>query len=424
MAELLFLCHRMPYPPNKGDKIRAHAILAHLAKRYRIHLACPVDDPADMAHAPYLRDLLGGDCLFVPLQKKKALMRAAASALRGRSLSDGYFSSRAIRQWIGALLRRRPVNRGIAFGSAMAPYLLNQPGLAPERCILDMVDVDSDKWAQYARKRLPPTRWIYGLEAHRLARLERRAALSFAATTLVSPHEAGTLREMEPAAAAKIHSVPNGVDFHYFDPSRGFENPYPADCQAIVMTGQMDYWPNIQAAEWFAAQVMPLLAVTLPKARFFVAGANPPAGFLAKNPRVTVTGRVADVRPYLAHAAVAVAPLQVARGVQNKVLEAMAMARAVVASSAAVRALTIVPGQDLLVADRPAEFAEAVFQAMQSPLAQTLGAHGRSYVERHHDWSRSLLAFDHMLDAIGEEPAPVSPFPSRLLMPAPVPEVR
>jgi glycosyltransferase involved in cell wall biosynthesis len=192
----------------------------------------------------------------------------------------------------------------------------------------------------------------------------------------------------------------------YFDPGPAFERPFAKDAQAIVMTGLMDYWPNIQAAEWFANRVMPLLAQKLPHACFYVVGANPAPGFLKQIPRVVVSGRVPDVRPYLAHAAVAVAPLQIARGVQNKVLEAMAMGRPVVASGAAIRALEAVPGRDLLVADQAQDFAQAVVRAVQPPLAQALGAHGRSYVERHHDWGHSLVAFDELLESLGRSPMP------------------
>ena len=421
-ADLLFLCQRMPYPPDKGDKIRAHALISRLARTRRVHLACPVDDPADMAHADHMRRLAGGECIFVPSPKSRAIARAAWSALLGRPLSQGYFHHPILARWIGGLLEKRTITQGVAYGSAMAPYLLRQPLLSPARCVLDMVDVDSDKWAQYVPTRRLPARWLYAWEARRLASLERRAALRFGATTLVSSHEAATLAAMVPEAAAKIRGVPNGVDLHYFDPQLRFARPFPEDVQAIVMTGLMDYWPNRQGAEWFAGQVLPLIARKLPRARFYVVGANPPPGFLARMPNVLVTGRVPDVRPFTAHAAVVVAPLQIARGVQNKVLEALAMRRPVVATRAATRALDVAHGRELLIADDAQSFAQAVEWAFHPALGETLGANGGAYVQEHHDWDRALAPFDEILESLNRQALPAARSAQIPSLPAGVPE--
>jgi sugar transferase (PEP-CTERM/EpsH1 system associated) len=396
--EILFLSHRIPFPPDKGDKIRSHAIVKHLAKRHRVHLACHVDDPADMAHTGALRDMLGGECLFVPLRRPAALARALAGAALGRSLTQGYFASPRIARWIWSLVRRRSLTQAVVYGSAMAPYILAERQLDARLSVLDLVDVDSDKWSQYAAMSRAPRRWLYRYEARQLARLERKAAASFGGTVLVSPYEAASFAEMAPESAHKIHSISNGVDLSYFNPDLPFPSPFAEGQQAIVMTGLMDYWPNVQGAQWFAQMVLPRLAASLPRAHFYVVGANARPGLLAQaGGRVTVTGRVEDVRPYLAHAAVAVAPLQIARGVQNKVLEAMAMRRPVVATKAAARALGVTPGRELSVEDDPARFADAVIAAVLQPEKMALA--GRDYVERHHDWSQSLAGFDRLLDA-------------------------
>ena len=410
--ELLFLAHRIPYPPNKGDKIRAHAMLMHLTPRYRVHLACNVDDPADMAHAPLLQDLLGGECLFAPLRRTAALARAAAAAASGRSLSEGYFGDPQIGRWISGLVRRRKIARTIVFGSAMAPFVLNQPALDAGGAIIDLVDVDSDKWSQYASHCAQTRRWLYAYEAGRVAGLEKRAAARFGHTVLVSPYEAETFARLAPESAGRIVSISNGVDLARFDADCAWPNPFAPGITPIVMTGLMDYWPNIQGAEWFIDEVLPHIQAEAPDAHFVLVGANPPESLRRRaGPGLTVTGRVEDVRPYLAHAAVAVAPLRIARGVQNKVLEAMAMGRPVVASEPASRALAAAPGQELLVEDAPQRFADAVLRALEPALADRLGRAGRAYVERHHCWAATLSRLDALLES-GERKAPQ---PARVL---------
>jgi sugar transferase (PEP-CTERM/EpsH1 system associated) len=398
--DLLFLSHRIPFPPNKGDKIRAHAIITHLARHYKIHLACHIDDPDDLNHRATLEAMLGGECLFLPLHRPAALRRAVMSAACSRSLTEGYFDSPVMRRWIGDLLGRRPVRKALVFGSAMAPYILRQPKLNAARCVLDLVDVDSDKWSQYAKASAAPKRWLYSFEARKLAQLEKKAARAFGKTVLVSPHEAATFSTMAPESASKIHSICNGVDLSYFDPGQQHKSPYPEGEFAIVMTGQMDYWPNLQGAEWFAKWVFPRIAAEISQARFYVVGANPPPGFLKKmDPGVTVTGRVPDVRPYLAHARAAVAPLRIARGVQNKVLEAMAMARPVIATSAATRALLVTTRREVWVEDDPLLFAQATIETLRNPELRNLGPSGRNYVEQHHNWNRLMSGFEALFNA-------------------------
>lgn len=395
--EILFLCHRIPYPPDKGDKIRSHALLKHLAKRHRVHLACFVDDPSDMAHAETVRRMAGGECLFVPLGRAAKLLSAARAVLTGQPITTAWFGSRAITEWISALLSTRRIDRTVAFSSAMAPYVLDNAQLDSGRAVLDLVDIDSDKWRQYAAHLHGARRWIYRREAAQLFELERAAARRFGATLLVSRYEANSFTAMVPEAASRISAVANGVDREYFAPGR-FPNPFPAVDIPIVMTGRMDYHPNADGAEWFFHEVLPVLAKDLPKARFYVVGGNPPASLRAlSGPNLVVTGQVEDVRPYLQHAAAVVAPLRIARGVQNKVLEAMAMAKPVVATQAATRALDVVPGVHLWVEDSPSGFASAVVAAVEGLDRFHIARSARNYVERYHDWASNLAALDDLL---------------------------
>ena len=216
--EFLFLSHRIPYPPNKGDKIRSHALLKHLAKRGRVHLACFVDDPADMQHTDTVRRLAGGECLFVPLNRMTKCLRAAKGLFTRQPITIAAFSSNAIRNWLSALAKNHPIDRVVVFSSAMASYVLDSPTLDCSRAVFDLVDVDSDKWRQYAAASSGLSRWIFRREASMLLRFEREAARRFAATTLVSPFEATSFAAMAPESTSRIFPLSNGVNLEYFSP--------------------------------------------------------------------------------------------------------------------------------------------------------------------------------------------------------------
>lgn len=395
---ILFLCHRIPYPPDKGEKIRAYHMLAHLAQRHTIHLGAFVEDAAEMRHAATLREMIGGECHLVPLGAAARLNMAAGFAHRA-PLSVSYFRSRSLAQWTDRILRTRNIEGAIVYSTAMAPYLLRQRALDLRRVIFDMVDLDSDKWRQYAEGASGLLAWIYRRENRTLLALEREAASRFGATLLVSPHEVRTFVKVAPNARESLWSVPNGVDLNFFSAERTYPNPFGGGEAAIVMTGTMDYRPNVEGAVWFAHSVLPLIRVRRPDVKFYVVGARPNREVRAlASDSIVVTGQVADVRPYLAHAAAVVAPLKLARGVQNKVLEGMAMSRPVVATTPAVQALDVTSGYELLVADDPGKFGDSVIGAIETP--SPIGLNGRRYVERHHQWAANLATLDRLLETV------------------------
>jgi sugar transferase (PEP-CTERM/EpsH1 system associated) len=395
---VLFLSHRIPFPPNKGEKIRAYNFISHLTKSHVVHLAAFVDDPADIRHAQTLHEMVRGETLFVPLRRATVLARAGRALVSGRPLTTSYFGGKELDRWIADVLRRYAIGRVFLFSSAMAPFFLKRPRFDPARVILDMVDVDSDKWRQYSESSDVLRSWIFRREARKLFALERRAAAAFGATLFVSPYEARTFVDMAPETRDRVYSIPNGVNFEYFRPGEPHANPYGPIELPVVMTGTMDYWPNVQGAVWFIKKVLPIVRRALPQARFHVVGAKPTAELKAlAGLGVDVTGAVEDVRPFLEHAAAVVAPLHLARGVQNKVLEAMAMQKPVVATLAASRGLSAVAGTDLWVADEPAVFAQAVIEALCGAERERIAANGRRLVERDYDWKCSMEALDRML---------------------------
>jgi sugar transferase (PEP-CTERM/EpsH1 system associated) len=398
---LLFLAHRIPYPPDKGEKIRAWHMLDHLANSFDVELGCLVDDPADLAHLPRLR----ARCAHVEARETGGRLATAARALLrlrpGAPLSLGWFHDAALAAWARQGLDANRYQAVLVFSSAMAPYAMGaRAGVAR---VLDMVDVDSEKFRAYAATARFPMTQVYAREARTLLAFERRAARDFGRTVLVSAQEAQRFAELAPECAPRIDWVGNGVDFARFDPGQPWPNPYPDAVPRIVFTGTMGYRPNIEAVVWFADHVLPVLRARAAPPEFVIVGANPGPAVqaLAARPSVLVTGGVPLVQPYLAHAAVAVAPLLIARGIQNKVLEAMAMARPVVATMAAFEGVRATPGRDLLVADG-AEATAAAIAAVLDGAHPGLGAAGRAAVIAGHDWAATLRRLDAALGAAAQ----------------------
>jgi sugar transferase (PEP-CTERM/EpsH1 system associated) len=220
------------------------------------------------------------------------------------------------------------------------------------------------------------------------------------ASILVSEAEARLFADLAPEARGRIHGVNNGVDIDFFSPERRYDNPYPPGVLPLVFTGAMDYWPNVDAVEFFARDVLPKVRARLPNAKFWIVGSNPAEAVLAlgKADGVVVTGRVPDIRPYLAHAAAVVAPLRIARGIQNKVLEAMSMAKPVVASPAAAEGIPAADGREFLVASDPDEFANKLTSLAEQSAHSSLGAAARAYILATYDWQKSLYKLDRILD--------------------------
>ena len=398
---LLFLAHRIPYPPDKGEKIRAWHMLDHLAKTWEVELGCLVDDPRDLDHIPTLR----GRFAHVEAHQLRGRWQAAARALArlrpGLPLSLGWFHDPALAAWVRRGLAERRWDAAVVYSSAMAPYVMGPRARRPGfRRVLDMVDVDSAKWQAYAAGATPPMRLVWAREARTLLALERRAALDFDRTLFVSEEEARHFVSLAPDCAGRVDWVENGVDLARFDPAEPRPSPYPEGAVPIVFTGTMGYRPNIEAVVWFAETVLPRLRARMPAPSFWIVGANPAPAVqaLARLPGVHVTGTVPDVRPYLAHATVAVAPLRIARGIQNKVLEAMAMARPVVATTAAFEGVRATAGRDLLVADG-AEATAAAVAAVLDGAHPGLGEAARAAVRAAHDWAATLKRLDTALSA-------------------------
>lgn len=393
---LLLLVHRIPYPPNKGDKVRSYRILRHLAERYRVFLATFVDHPDDWAHVPTVEAWCEAVCAR-PIHPRRARVASLRGLLTGEALTLPYYRDRSMARWVKDMARRHGIGQAVVFSGAMAQYVENLP-LA--RRVVDFCDVDSEKWSQYAPTKAWPLNWLYAREGRLLQAFERRAATGSQGNLFVTGAEADLFRRRAPELAQGVEVMENGVDCAFFAPDPSLPNPYPAGGPVLVFTGAMDYWPNVDAVCWFARDILPRLRQTLPGVNLWVVGMNPSAEVraLAKAGEVVVTGTVPDVRPYLAHADAVVAPLRIARGIQNKVLEAMAMARPVVAHPACLVGLSARVGEEVLAAADPEEFARALELALGSRGA-VIGAAARARMLERYSWARQLRVLDRALGA-------------------------
>ncbi len=410
MAEdLLFLAHRIPYPPDKGDKIRSFHLLAGLARRYRVHVGAFIDDPEDAAHAADLRQY----CASVYMPRLHPLLgdlRGLPRTVRGAPLSLARYTHGAFARWVGETLRRQRIRRVFAFSAAVGRYGLHPTPWSTAR-IMDFVDVDSEKWRQYAARERGPLRAVYVREHHTLERAEAALAAAYDASLFVSAEESRLFLARHRELDGKVHAIPNGVDGGYFDPGASHPRPFAQGVRAAVFTGAMDYQANVDGVVWFCREVWPAVRAARADARLYIVGRRPSSAVraLTRLAGVEVTGRVPDVRPYLAHAKVAVAPLRVARGIQNKVLEALAMGRPVVGSAAAWEGLG--PFDPLFGAreDAPEDFARAVIRHLDAPNGE--GEARRAAILARFSWERAVERCQELLESTVAQKLPLEAAP-------------
>jgi len=397
MANLLYLVHRLPYPPDKGDKVRSYHLLKHLAVRHRVFLGTFVDDPQDEIHVDTLRPMCAG--LHVTrLNPRRARLASLSGLWHGEPLTLRYYRDARLAQWVHQTVEMQGIAAAVVFSSAMAQYTEPYPRLP---MLVDFVDVDSAKWSEYADARRWPLSWVYRREGEHLLDYERAVSARAKRSFFVTRNETALFRRLVPEAAPIVEAMSNGVDAQFFSPDPARASPFSREEIPLVFTGAMDYWPNIDAVAWFAREVVPSLRAAWPTLRFHVVGRNPtPAVRALAGEAVDVSGTVADVRPYLQYASAVVAPLRLARGIQNKILEAMAMARPVVAASACADALDARQGEHLLAASQAEDFVRQLDTLLRAPdRAAAIGAAGRQCVVQRYSWDAHLCGLDRHLAA-------------------------
>jgi sugar transferase (PEP-CTERM/EpsH1 system associated) len=403
MGNLLYLVHRLPYPPNKGDKVRSYHLLKHLTQSHRVFLGTFVDDPADEAYVDTVRALCP-DLHVSRLHPRMAKIRSLSGLLTGQALSERYYQDAVLQGWVNQTLANENIDAIVIFSSVMAQYVPLQSVAGKPPMLVDFVDVDSAKWTQYAAQHRWPMSWLYQREGARLLAYERAVAARAQRSFFVTDNETALFAKLAPECTTQLETICNGVDADFFSPDPARPSPFVVqggenDGIPLVFTGAMDYWPNIDAVTWFVSEILPGLRATWPQLRFYIVGRSPPPAVLAlAGMYVVVTGTVPDVRPYLQHAALVVAPLRVARGIQNKILEAMAMARPVVASTACVQAIDARPGDELVSAEQAQDFIREISALLKSPArAAATGQAGRQRVVASYSWAAHLGRIDRHL---------------------------
>jgi sugar transferase (PEP-CTERM/EpsH1 system associated) len=409
--KILFICHRIPFPPNKGEKIRSYNIVKHLAQNHDIHLATLIDDPVDFQHI----ESLSGMVKLIHYDTIRPSWKKALSAFAlfiNKPISVAYFYSRKLQVEIDSLLLKKKFDVIFCSSSPMAEYLFRSkasqpisfpasqlPGLQASRplLIMDLIDVDSLKWKEYADRHTRPMKWVYAQESKNLRRYEKQVADLFDHLLLVSEAEKSLLARY--VRNGNISSMPNGVDYEHFTPS--FQSSIQKKGPAVVFTGVMDYWANIEGVVWFANSVFPRIRAQHPAAEFYIVGNQPAAAvrnLVQAQSGISVTGFVSDVRDYISAADVCVAPLHIARGIQNKVLEAMAMGKAVVCTPQAADGIQAIPGKDIIAAGSAEEFAVEVSRLIEDKRrAESFGASARKCVEAHYLWKKNLELLDSII---------------------------
>jgi len=386
---ILYVCHRFPFPPARGGKIRPFNTIKHLSRQHEVIVASLArsaeEAEAGRGIAPHCSDFLMGE-----VRAPAAWMRMIARLPTRGPSSMGYFYDPGLARQIEARLQQERFDLIFVHCSSVAPYV-SRVGGVPK--LLDFGDMDSQKWLTYRHFKPFPLSLGYWLEGSKMAAAERALAGRFDCCTCTTRSELEALLSLQ--VPTPCDWFPNGVDQHFFAPSA---EPYDAD--AICFVGRMDYFPNQQAMQRFCDEVFPLVRGERRTAKLTIIGAEPSAEIrrLGERDGITVSGTVADVRKPVQRAAVSVAPLVIARGTQNKILECMAMGVPVIASPEAAGGVDAVPGEHLLVARTPQDYADKLLRLMRNPSdRQALAAAGRARVETHHSWTASMAKLDHII---------------------------
>ncbi|MCC7014376.1 MAG: TIGR03087 family PEP-CTERM/XrtA system glycosyltransferase [Planctomycetes bacterium] len=384
---VLFLSQRVPYPPNRGDKITTWRIVERLKRTHDVRCVAFAHDEEDLRAAEELTRL-GAPTRPVRIDLKRAKLRALPLLATSKPLTLGVYGSSELQAVVDELAPNMDV--GYAYSSSMGAFLEPHARL---RRVMHFAELDSDKWRQYAERTRPPMRWIYAREQRTLLEFERRVAGSFDENVLCTPLEQRIFQREIPGASSIV--MRNGVDLAHYRPT-----PERREAGHMVFVGVMDYLPNVDGCVWFVNEILPRLRERFPEAHLSIVGSRPTPEVtaLARHRGVHVTGFVDDPREYLGRAMVSVAPLRIARGIQNKVLEALAMGLPVVGTTSATQGVEGQPGRDFLLADSVDEQVAALASLLQDPAeAHRLGRRGRAFVEAHYDWDVALAPLDALL---------------------------
>ncbi|MGF1765207.1 TIGR03087 family PEP-CTERM/XrtA system glycosyltransferase [Aliivibrio kagoshimensis] len=396
---LLYLCHRIPYPPNKGDKIASFNILKFLSQHYDVYLGCYIDDPFDKQYIDVVKTFCE-ECTILNLSPTWCKIKSIRAFATGEAQSVPYYSNRNMSRWVTETLRKHSISKAFVFSSSMAQFVEDHNELSKR--VIHFVDIDSDKWLQYSVRTKGVMSAIYRREYRTLARYEKQIASTFDVSCFVTPAETTMFQQMvDTQTAAKVFPLENGIDCEFFsnDITHRLAEPYDLDSQNyVVFTGAMDYWANVDAVQWFLDNVWPTVISSVPDAHFYIVGSSPTKQVQQFSQRtgITVTGRVEDVRPYLSHSKAAVAPMQIARGVQNKILEAMSMECPVVTTDLGIEGIDNYPTPEVTVTASAEVMAKWVIDKLSNE--HQPACRSRQWLLDHYSWNAKLSPLLKFLD--------------------------
>jgi sugar transferase (PEP-CTERM/EpsH1 system associated) len=377
---ILFISHRIPYPPNKGDKIRSFHELRYFSQHYDVDLVSFYDTPGDKVYEYDLKQFCTSVFLF-PIKRISSLIKGFYYLLRGRSISIGCYYDKRAMQTVDSLIKKNDYLFIFCYSSQVAQYA--KENKCPR--IIDFIDVDSDKWKQYAQKSLFPLSLIYNTEHKRLSQYEKQIWKEFSLSVFCTQQEQKLFRGN--SNPDKISVFSNGVDHTFFSPQN-----VPRE-NSIVFTGAMDYYPNIDAVLWFCQNIFPEIIKKNPQVRFYIVGSNPaPRIRRLASENIIITGFVKDIRPYIAAASLAVYPLRIARGIQNKILEAMSMGITPVIPSSLKSSLDEEWPQGVLIYHNEEECIRLILDNLQTSATKTSDTL-RDYILQNRDWGKRLTHF-------------------------------
>jgi polysaccharide biosynthesis protein PslH len=389
---MFFICQRVPFPPDRGDKITTFNEIRHLSAKHEVHVFCLADGKPDL-------DNVHGLCRYaqsvtaVPVIGWTSKLRALKAMLVGEPLSVAAFDETKLHNAIREKFVELQPDLIMVYSCNVAQYAEHFPEVPR---IMQFAELDSSRWGQFALRSRPPLRWVYAIEQQRFFAYERHIAHTFSHALVCTAAEQRDFERLIPSVPVSL--VGNGVDLDYFR-SRGVAKQ-PG---SIVFTGVMDYFPNIDAVVWFCDDVLPIVQEQIPEAGLTICGSRPTAAVrrLAKRRGVTVTCRVPDTRPYLDGAEVFVAPMRMARGIQNKLLEALSMGLPCVASEAAATATVVPDGEGILAADDAREFAGHVVRLLRDgEFRAAMARKARAAAEAHYRWDEQLACLDRVIAAV------------------------
>src|SRR6202048_2384478 len=394
---IFFVWRRGAFPPGRGGQITTFHEIRHLSAKHEVHIFCLGDGRRDLDNVPGLSDC-AQSVTAVPLHGWVSKLRALGALFAGRPLSVAAFAEPELHAAIKRKFIELKPDLVMVYSCNVAQFADHFPQVPR---IMQSAKLASSRWGQSARRSPIPSRWIYSIEQRRFLAYERRIARSFSHALVCTSVEQRDFERLIPGVPVSL--VGNGVDLDYFRPLVDAKRP-----GSIVFTGVMDYFPNIDAVVWFCDEVLPLVHAQMPEASFVICGSRPVRAVrrLAKRRGVSVTGRVPDTRPYLDRAEVFVAPLRMARGIQNKLLEAMAMGLPCVASTTAASGTVVAAGAGILTADEPREFAGHVLHLLrEEKFRLDMARKARAAAEANYRWDVTMTLLDQVLAGLSAERA-------------------